>query len=106
MVLRNYVELEPGIPARMHFADHAFTEKEIRDPATGLPKVVRTLVFQVDRLDREPTGALYSVTSEKLAVQLQPYLEGKRYRDVDFVITRSGSGFLTEYQVRPEPRSP
>ena len=103
MVLKNYVELTPGVPAVMHFTDHAFDSKEIRDPRTGLVKKLNTLVFAVDRLNGVAVGALYSVTSEKLATQLAPYLADGRYRGLLFTVTKLGADFLTSYEVKVAP---
>ena len=99
MVLKNYIELQPGVPATMHFTDHAFDAKEIRDPRTGLVKSLNTLVFSVDRLNGVAVGALYSVTADKLAKQLAPYLANRAYRGFLFTITKLGTEYLTSYEV-------
>ena len=103
MVLRNFVELQPGVPARMHFTDHAFDAKEIRDPRTGLVKTLNTLVFVVDQLNGVPVGALFSVTAEKLAKHLQPHLTDRAYRRSLFTITKLGAEYLTSYEVQVLP---
>jgi len=103
MVLKNFVELQPGVPAAMHFTDHAFDSKEIRDPRTGLVKKLNTLVFSVDRLNGVTVGALYSVTAEKLATQLNPYLTDRAYRGLLFTITKLGTEYLTSYEVQVSP---
>lgn len=105
MVLRNYVELVPGQPARLHFANHAYTSKTIRDPLLNMDKVVNTLTMQVDELNGAPASGLLSITSEKLASQLAPFLEGKRYLGFVFTITAMGEGFRRSYQVEPQART-
>jgi hypothetical protein len=100
MVLRNYVELTPGVPATMHFTDYAFDSREIRDPRTGLVKQLNTLVFSVDRLNGVAVGGLYSVSADKLAKLLAPYLPDGAYRGLLFTITKLGSDFLTSYEVQ------
>lgn len=103
MVLKNFVVLETDIPARMHFTEDALSNREITDPATGRAKKITVLEFTVDRLNGEPVTAVFSVTSEKLAQALEPIREGKRYLTLDVVITRNGSGFMTEYRVETIP---
>jgi len=99
-VLENYVILEPGIPARMHFTDHAIVRKTITDPSTGGGATRNTLVFEVDRLDGRPVMAKYSTMSEKHAGQFEPYLADRSYRDYEVVVTRSGEGFRTSYSTQ------
>ena len=103
MVLTNYVTLQAGVPATLHFTDHAMATNEIRDKLTGLVKPLTSLQFVCDRLNGQEVGCIFSVSSEKLAQQLAPYLPDRRYRGLAFTITKSGSNFLTEYQVKVAP---
>ena len=103
MVLKNYVELTPGVPATLHFTDHAMASTPIRDKVTGLVKTLNSLQFVCDRLNGAECGAIFSVSSEKLAQQLSPYLDGRRYRGLAFVITKMGANFQTEYQIQVLP---
>lgn len=103
MTLQNYVKLEAGVPATMHFTDHAEDSNEIRDPKTGLVKTLRTLVFVVDQLNGVQVGSTFSVSSDKLYSHLLPHLADKRYRGLLFNITRQGREYLTEFQVRVSP---
>lgn len=106
MVLRNYVALEPGVPARLHFTEIFKQTKTIVDPLTRRPKSLTTLECTVDELNGQPISSVYSVSSEKHAQDFAPYLVGERYRDYDFIITVSGEGWRREYQFQPVPRSP
>jgi len=101
--LENFVKLTPGIPKRLHLKDHTFVTRRIKDPATGFEKEVRTLVFAVDWEDGRPVEKTFSVIQEKLASQLATYLEGKRYRDFIFTITKVGAGFTSEFIVEVLP---
>ena len=105
MVLQNYIELQEGVPAKMHFTDHDIVPRGILDPDTKKPKSVTTLVFQVDELNGRPANATFSVVAEKLAAMLEPWLADSRYRQVDLIITRRGSGFMTAFSVEPSPRA-
>ncbi len=106
MVMMNYIELQEDRPLRMHFSDHYWIEQMIfdRDAQKELPK--RKLVFQVDRLEGEPEIRTFSILSSKLVVKLEPYLKDSRHRDYEFIITKRGSGFQTEYEVEVLPLSP
>lgn len=103
MAIENYVRLVEGIPKRLHFKDHAYVVRRIRDPVTGWVKDVRVLEFLVDYEDGVPVEKVFSVIQSKLAAALAPYVEGKRYRDFLFTITKIGSGFLSEFKVEVSP---
>ena len=103
MVLRNYVTLEEGKAAVMHFRDHYLEDRNIVDPSTRREKGARALVFEVDRLGGESVSAQFSTLSEKLAQTLEPYLEEKTYINYTFIITRRGRGYATEYEVQVTP---
>jgi hypothetical protein len=103
MVLENYIILQEGIPARLHFADHSIQKRTITDPVTGLPATRNVLVFEVDRLNYKEVAAKYSTMAEKHAGQFGPYLDGKAYRDYDFVITQTGEGFRRSWSVQVIP---
>jgi hypothetical protein len=102
-VLGNFVRLEAGVAKRLHFVRHEFLDKVIRDPLTGAAKTVRVLQFYVDMEDGQKVSKIFSVTSEKLAAALRPYLEGGRYTQLEFKITKKGEGFLTDYSVEVRP---
>ena len=106
MVLQNYVILETGRPARLHFTAHDIVPKTITDPLLGRPKGVSALVFQVDELNGRPVTAQYSTLSQKHANDFAAFLPGQRYRAYDFIITAEGEGWRREYRVqviaRPE----
>jgi hypothetical protein len=103
MVLENYVILETGVPARVHFTDHIIEKRTITDPSTGLPATRNVLIFEVDRLNFKEVSAKYSTMSEKHALQFQPFLSERVYRDYDFVITKIGEGFRTSWSVQTIP---
>ena len=105
MVLQNYVILQPGVPARIHFSDHEVRVKTITDPLTGREKKLNVLIFTVDELNAREVVSYYSITSQKHAADFTPFLGANRYRDYDFVITLSGSGDRREYQVQTIARA-
>ncbi|MCK9598664.1 MAG: hypothetical protein M0R06_06460, partial [Sphaerochaeta sp.] len=97
MVLQNYVILEEGIPAKLHFFDHHIESRTITDPATGQPGIRKVLVFEVDYLNDKPVVGRYSTMSEKHALDFSPYLPTKDYKYFDFIITMRGEGFRRSY---------
>ena len=104
MVLQNYVILQPGIPARLHFFDHVIESRTITDPVTRGPATRNVLVLDVDSLDGKAVNAKYSVMAEKHANQLAPYLGDKSYKNYDFIITVNGEGFRRSWSVQVIPR--
>lgn len=103
MVLDNFVRLEPGVSKRLHFTSHAIGPHQITDSVTGQPKTANALVFTVDREDGLLVSKTFSVLSEKLAQSLAPHLTDGGYKGLDFIITKSGQGFRTRYQVAVVP---
>jgi hypothetical protein len=102
-VLDNYVRLEEGITKELHFYDHYFAEREIRDPVTQRVKKVRVLIMRVDEEDGRKVDKEFSVMAEKLALQLMPYIQGGTYRNYKFRILKTGKGFTTEYTLTAIP---
>ncbi len=103
MVLQNYVMLDTGVPARLHFSDHVIERRTITDPLTGQPASRNVLVLEVDKLNGREVAAKYSIMAEKHASQFAPYLTDKSYRVYEFVITRNGEGFRTTWSVQVIP---
>ncbi len=106
MVLRNYIELQDGVPARFHFFDHSFQDRTIISPDTNQPTLKRTLVMNVDRLNGLPIQTVLTTMAEKLASQFEPYLADKSYTRYEFVITQRGNGMLRKWTVMTIPVSP
>lgn len=105
-LLMNYIPLAPGVPARMHFTDDYIVERTIADKETGKPKTITGRVYWVDELDGEDCARTFSVLSQKLNAQLEPFRKDKEYSHYDFIITQIGEGFLKDWNVqairRPE----
>jgi len=104
MVLQNYVELSDGVPARMHFYDHAIVRKTITDPTTGKPSARNALVFDCDQVNGQEVETKFSTMSEKLAGLFQPYLADKSYVNYEFVVTASGEGFRRTFTLQAIPK--
>lgn len=100
-LMTNYVKLVSGVPTRMHFSDDYIVERDIQDPETGRIKRIRGLVLWVDRLGAKDCGKSFSVLSEKLRTQLEPFLKDKLYQKYEFIITEMGAGFYKDWTVEP-----
>jgi len=92
MPMANWVVLKPGVPVRLHFKAHRVVERTITDPIFGVPKVVRSLMFLVDRENGAAVDKTLSVVSGKLADELSGYLEGERYKGYTFTIVKDAPG--------------
>ena len=100
-MLMNYIALVPGVPTRMHFTDDYIVERTIMEKESGKPKTVKSLVFWVDELNGEPAARTLSVMSQKLLAPLEPFRKGKEYTRYDFIITKMGDAFFTDWNVQP-----
>lgn len=103
-LLMNYIQLVPGVPTRMHFTDDYLVQRTIADRETGKPKTITSLVFWVDELNGEACARTFSVLSEKLSAQLEPFRKDKVYTHYDLIITQMGDGFLKDWNIQPIKR--
>ena len=102
-MLMNYIELKEAEPKRLHFTDNYIIEREIWDPNLDRTKVIRSLTFWCDREDGMPTAKTFSILSDKLAGLLEPYLPEHEYRMKEFIITKTGEGFVKQFSVQVIP---
>ena len=93
MSLENWVKLPPGKVVCMHFKEHRVTPREITDPFFGTERTVKSLLFLVDRVDGAPVDMTFSVMSEKLAMEFEPYLEDGSYRDYTWCLVKDAAGW-------------
>lgn len=94
MVLENWVKLEVGREVCLHFREYLVRSREIEDPDFGVMRKVETLLFLVDRVDGEEVDKTFSVLSEKLAGEFEPYLEDGSFRDYVWTLVKDGPGFV------------
>lgn len=106
MVMRNWLELQNGVPARLHFADHHEDTPTLTDVNTGAPTRRNRLVMDVDSLNGRAVVTQLSILADKLKAMIEPYLPDKAYRNYDFVLTQTGDGYQRRWslQVIPRPR--
>ena len=94
MTLENWVKLPPGKVVCMRFREYRVTSRQIEDPLFKVQRTVKSLVFLVDRVDGEPVDKTYSVVSEKLASEFEPYLEDGSFRDYIWCLVKDAAGFV------------
>jgi len=93
MSLENWVKLPPGKVVCMHFREYRVTPRQITDPFFGTERTVTSLLFLVDRVDGAPVDMTFSVVSEKLAQEFEPYLEDGSYRDYTWCLVKDEAGW-------------
>ena len=77
----------------MHFREYRVTSREIEDPYFKIQRMVSSLLFLVDRVDGEPVDKTFSVVSERLAAEFEPYLGDGSYRDYEWCLVKEGGEF-------------
>lgn len=105
-MLMNYLEIPRDTPTRIHATDHYYIDLMIFDKNLGYEKPVKSLTLWVTEVNGAVAALTFSIISEKLAIQLAPYLPDSDFRNYDFIITKTGEGYLTDWTVLAIPRSP
>lgn len=96
----NYVQLVNDIPKRLQFSSLHFEDRDAVDPVSGMPKIIRVIVGMVTSEDGVPVSKTYSSTSSKLNSQLAKFISDFSLPGKIFVITKTGTGYLTQYQLQ------
>lgn len=94
----NYVKLVAGKPKILNLVSVAQTNENITDNKTGEEKIVPALKFKVDEEDGKKVDKEFTVLSKILAKQLKPIVINGLPKKLS--ITRYGTGFDTEYEVK------
>ena len=94
MTLENWVKLPVGKVVCMHFREYRVTDRQIEDPLFKVQRTVKSLVCLVDRVDGAPVDKTFSVVSEKLAQEFDPYLEDGSYKDYEWCLVKDAVGFV------------
>ena len=93
MTLENWVKLPPGKTVCMRFSEYRVTPRQITDPYFKTPRTVESLIFLVSHVDGKPVDKTFSVLSEKLAQEFEPYLDDGTYKVYEWCLVKDGSGF-------------
>jgi len=99
--LANYIELIPGVRARLVLSNPVIEEVVIPDKATGGTKTLRRLRWEVLEVDGAPTHTYFHVLSRKLAETLMALWERRTGDRICVEITEFGTGLAKEYEVKP-----
>lgn len=94
------VVLADGVPARMRFAAIKIFSQPRKDPDTGFISDVNKLAAQVIELNGVTVLTIFETLAEKLIAQIQPYQQDPGLSTRTFDVTKSGTGYLTEYTVK------
>jgi len=89
--LGNWVILKPGVEVKLHFREYRITPREIEDPFWKVGRRVNSLLFLVDKEDGKPVDKMFSVISDRLAGEFEPYLEDGSYKDYEWTIVKGGN---------------
>jgi len=91
------VVLQAGQPAAIRISAFKDVTRQRKDPDTGFLSDINILSMQVTELNGKPVLTIYEVTAEKLAAQFRPYLAEPTFSSKLYTITKTGSGYLTNY---------
>lgn len=97
------VVLPDNIPVNLRFSSIKVTPSERKDRATGHIATVNRYSAQVIELNGQKVLTVYDTLSEKLGNKLLPYANDPALSRRVFTITKSGSGYLTEYSLEVSP---
>ena len=93
------VVLADNVPATMRFSGMVFHNTTRKDPDTGFISTVDKLSAQVIQLNGQNVMTVFETLAEKLTAQLRPYMGDANLAQRVFTITKTGSGYMTEYSV-------
>lgn len=77
----------------LHFREYRLASRVITDPYFKTARSVESLVFLVDRRDGIPVDKTFSVVSDRLAQEFEPYLADGSFRDYVWRIVKDAGGF-------------
>jgi len=100
-VLGNYIELIPGVRARLVLTNPVIEEVTIPDKVTKSTKTIRRLRWEVLEIDGAPEHTYFHVVSRKLAEMLMALWERRTGDRICVEIMEFGTGLAKDYEVRP-----
>jgi len=97
----HWVIFYPCHPTILHFTNHRFVRRLVKDPITGSPKFLDVLELDVDEWEGVKGSWVLSITSKKFQAPILPLIEsGEIYRR-KWKIHMTGEGFRREYSIQP-----
>lgn len=94
-----YIKFKAGRPKVLTFASFKKDRSEIVDSNTNEVKQIPAIICDIVKEDGEAVTKSLTITSKRLVQALRPYFAKGTGFTVE--ITQYGSGFDTEYEVRP-----
>lgn len=93
------IVLPDGHPVRLRFSAMRVVPGRRKDPDTGFESSVMRFSGQVVEVDGRPVMEIFDTLAEKLWQQLIAYANDPNLAQRQFTITKTGSGYLTNYTV-------
>ena len=94
VVLDNWVKLEPGVEVRLRFREYRVATRQITDPYFKTARMVESLLFLVSHVNGEEVDKTFSVTSERLSQEFEPYLEDSSFKLYEWTLVKDAAGFV------------
>ena len=85
--------MPPGKVVCMHWKEVWEGKRPITDSYFKVVRRPQGMVFLVDRLDGKPVDMSFSVLSDRLRKELQPYVEDGSFRDYEWCLVKEGGEF-------------
>ena len=104
-ILENWVKLVPGIEKKLRFSGGSKQARQITDATTKVQKNVNTLVLRVTMEDGQTVQKDFSITSERLAGEMSPYLDPAKLTAFEFTFLKGSVAFSAPQLVRISPVS-
>lgn len=97
------VVLADGVPAVMKWSAVVKVNDQRRDPLTGFVSTVTRWSAQVTQLNGADVLTVFDTLSEKLGALMDPFIGDPSISSRTFTLTRTGTGYLTEYSLAVSP---
>ena len=91
MADESFVRLMPGDTIMIRVDQAVYHTRTVQDPVLKMSKDVKVLALHVIELAGQPANTIFTVLSDKLQKELDPYIAGEKFLRYRFVITR-GTG--------------
>jgi hypothetical protein len=91
MADESFVKLNPGDTIMIRVDQATYHTRAVQDPVLKMSKDVKVLALHVIELAGQPANTIFSIMSDKLQKEFDPYIAGEKFLRYRFTITR-GSG--------------
>lgn len=91
MTDESFVALKPGDTIMIMCDQATYHKRAVQDPVLKMSKDVQVLALHVIELGGQPVNTIFSIMSDKLQKEFDPYIAGEKFKRYRFTITR-GTG--------------